>query len=111
MGEVGNILVAFDYHSHILPDHSRLVRNIDERPIVPISLDGFPAVSQDRDGAGDFISFGYMTEVLNRHAADNLHLLLAVVRRYLPVLHFKGLYITNLNMNCLHLPERSLRLV
>ena len=106
MGEVGNILVRFDHHPHILPDHSRLVGNVHQLTAIPISLDGFPAVSQDRDGAGDFISFGYMTEVLNRHAADNLHLLLSVVRRYLPVLHFKGLYITNLNMNCLHLPER-----
>ena len=106
MGEVGNILVAFDYHSHILPDHSRLVRNIDERPIVPIPLDGFPAISQDRHRAGDFIPFLDVSEILHSYAAHNLNLLLAVIRRDLPVFHLKGLYITNLNMNCLHLPER-----
>ncbi len=50
-----------------------------------------------------------MTEILHGYAADNLNLLLAVIRRYLPVFDFQSSYITNLNMNWLHLPERSPR--
>ena len=77
--------------------------------MIPIAPDGFPVVCQDCDGTGNLISFLGMPEVLNCDSANDLHLLLAVIRDDLPVLHFQSSYITNLNMNCLHLPERSPR--